>query len=268
MSHHPPDQLTRKNRAARTLAETQQLLRKQEIEMARVVDVILTLNPHSTSLHVPPMVDGFTQTVGQTLPDHSGVLIFGSAVKPGGGWLNGAKAQEEDVSLASTWGEQARLGGATFYTESGKLGGAGPDKILVAQGAWLYNAHGVPLDTPKPATFISIAAPNLRNPQTAQLPAEQRVDLLARRIATALEQWHILGTPHVLLGAIGCGVFAWEGQDSAKALGLALAHHIHTHGRLMPITLAMPDAQLTQIFSQVLAAPDRWKLPPSSKWRP
>lgn len=170
-----------------------------------------------------------------------GVLIFGSATKPGGGWINGAKAQEEELSLASTWGEQARLGGQEFYSEGKGLGGLGPDKIVFAQSLWLVDPHGRPLDPPIPVHLISVAALNLRSYEVQRLARETRIDHLARRLATALATWNKQGCDAVVLGAIGCGVFQWPAHESAEALLAALRHQPLGN---MAIHLALPDPQM------------------------
>lgn len=259
MSHHPSDRKSRQARAERTLSLTREFLRRGEIGPAGCTPVIEMLKlSHQGAGFELSQEPGFAQKVGLGLPDDTGVLIFGSSTKPGGGWLNGAKAQEEDISLASTWGEQARLGGEGFYQARGGLGGAGPDRILHAGGLWLFDEHGVPLIKPKPVRFVSIAAPNLGNPETAALGTTVQVKMLARRLATALEHWHSSGTPHVLLGPIGCGVFKWNPEHSAAALGMALSNHKRAYGTVMPITLSMPDSVMGAVFDRVLANPAQW----------
>jgi uncharacterized protein (TIGR02452 family) len=201
------------------------------------------------------IVDSDSHSAAYHLEGLAGVLIFGSSTKPGGGWLNGAKAQEEDISLASTWGEQARRAPAGFYGSREGLGGVGPDKALIAEGLWLRTpAGGVP-EAPRRVIFAGVAAPNLTNPDTAGLPAGERCDRLARRLAAALAGWADAGVQTVVMGAIGCGVFQWEGADSARALRLALNHHRTVAGSLPHVVLAMPDARLAQAFQTVLAAP-------------
>lgn len=258
MSHHPPDRKNRQNRAHKTLARSKLFLETESLSPAVVLDIPDKLKVSRKQGFELPTVEQGTQQAGMDMPDPSGVLIFGSSTKPGGGWLNGARAQEEDVSLCSSWGEQARLGGQGFYIPRGGLGGMGPDKILYARGMWLFDEYGWELAEPKQVDFISIAAPNLGNSHTAKTSREQLIDTLARRLAGALETWEKCGTKHVLLGAIGCGVFKWDGADSAAALGRAIDHHYLVFGKGLDIRLAMPDPALAKVFKQVLAHPETW----------
>lgn len=177
----------------------------------------------------------------------TGVLIFGSSRRPGGGWENGAKAQEEDISLVSTWAVQAAASQG-FYKEN-QL--AGPDLVLMADGSWLMDPQGTPLTSPRPVVFAGIAAPNLSDAKVAALLPSDRQELLARRLLGALDAWEKRGVDTLVLGAIGCGVFRWPAEESAKALRMAL-NASSWRGDLI---MAMPDQMLAKTFAQVLSAP-------------
>lgn len=185
----------------------------------------------------------------------TGVLIFGSSRRPGGGWENGAKAQEEDISLVSTWAVQA--GASEGFYKEGSL--AGPDLVLVADGAWLMDPQGALLDPPRPVVFAGVAAPNRAAPEVAALPSVHQQALLARRLLGALDAWESRGVDTLVLGAIGCGVFQWPAEESAQALRRALSAS-SWRGELI---LAMPDPTLAQVFSKVLSAPPQVKPRPS-----
>jgi uncharacterized protein (TIGR02452 family) len=190
-------------------------------------------------------------------PGLTGVLIFGSSRRPGGGWENGAKAQEEDVSLVSTWAVQAAASQG-FYQENHL---AGQDLVLMARGGWLMDPQGANLDPPRPVMFAGIAAPNRADPKIAALPAAYQQERLACRLLGALDAWERQSVDTLVLGAIGCGVFRWPAEESAKALRMAL-NASTWKGDLI---LAMPDPVLAKVFSQVLSAP---KASPSPRRAP
>lgn len=244
----------RRAQAQRVLALTQPILQSGQILPAEARNAPETLisAPKARQSNNIRIIQDYSQPAAMACDGLVGVLIFGSSSKPGGGWLNGAKAQEEDISLTSTWGAQASLAPAGFYGDRKGLGGLGPDKTLLAKGYWLLNEHGQSLPAPRAAVFASVAAPNMANHQVAALPQSQRIDHLARRLVAAFTGWQEAGVDQVVLGAIGCGVFQWPPGDSALALRLALQHQRATGTSLPAIVLALPDPAMIPFFAQEL----------------
>lgn len=259
MSHHPKDKEHRMELARQALSASKSLMESNEITPATVIPAIdrLAIMPTQPSLYAE-FEDGFTQDVGLRMPENTGVLIFGSSTQPGGGWLNGAKAQEEDVSLASTWGYQATEGGEDFYIKDDSPSGIGPDKVLSAKGYWLFDQYGYPLEKKIPAHFISVSAPNLATSEAQRLRKDILIETLGRRIATALEVWRQEGVENVLMGAIGCGVFKWDATDSAIAVSKGIAHFRRRYGNNMKITFAMVDPDIKEAYDRVLGDPRLW----------
>lgn len=174
-----------------------------------------------------------------------GALVFGSATRPGGGWRNGAVAQEEDVSLSSTWGLQAEKAPEGFYkTEKGW----GLDNCLAAKGFYLFDAYGHELDVPRPCLFISIAAPNQKIPDIKKSPKEKLIGALKKRLLSAFNYWQAENIQTVVVGAIGCGVFEWDPKDSAEAYKRALQKS-KFQGELV---FALPDPTFREVFEEKL----------------
>ncbi|WP_141583560.1 TIGR02452 family protein [Actinomadura sp. WMMA1423] len=149
-------------------------------------------------------------------------LNFASAKNPGGGFLNGAHAQEEGLARSSGLYESLRS--AREYYDFHR-----------AQGDLLYSDHmiyspdvpvfrddsGRLLEEPYGVAFLTSPAPNrgaIRDPAKAErIPAVLR--LRARKVlAVALTHGHT----RLVLGAWGCGVFRNDPAEVAEVFAEAL----------------------------------------------
>lgn len=146
------------------------------------------------------------------------VLNFASARNPGGGYLNGAQAQEEALCRASAlytclleareFYDHHRAHRDPFYT----------DRVIHSPGVPVFrDDRGGLLDEPYTTGFLTAAAPNAgvvrrTTPQrTAELP-----QALATRAERVLETAAAHGYRRLVLGAWGCGVFQ---NDPAQVAG-------------------------------------------------
>ncbi|MFE0178365.1 TIGR02452 family protein [Streptomyces sp. NPDC059002] len=146
------------------------------------------------------------------------VLNFSSARNPGGGYLNGAQAQEEALCRASAlytcllqaraFYDHHRADRDPFYS----------DRVLHSPAVPVFrDDRGSLLDTAYTVGFLTSAAPNAgvirrRNPErTAAIPAA-----VAARAERVLETAAACGYHRLVLGAWGCGVFM---NDPAQVAG-------------------------------------------------
>ena len=237
----------RQSRAAFLADETQGMFDTGDIRGADALaaDAPLTVRPDAQRMW--SITAGLTHEVALMAPGRHGALIFASGTKPGGGWRNGAIAQEEDVCMHGTWGLQAEHAGPGFYGDEATAG-LGPDAVLMAEGAWLIHPNQFALGGPVSVVFGAVAAPNRHHSAVRDLPSEALEEVLARRLRTAFDAWADRDVPTVVAGAIGCGVFCWAGDASARALIRGLVHS-RWGGRLI---LAMPDPVLAATFSKAL----------------
>ena len=236
----------RQSRALFLAKEALRLVEEGEIFPARVVDASAPLVATHSAPRALEIVPYKAEVVAANLLGKHGVLIFASSTRPGGGWRNGAFAQEEDVSLHSTWGYQAEEAAPGFY---GDTQGMGPEAVLVAEGRWVMHPDQYLLSPFQEAVFVAVAAPNRQSTDVRQESIPELQGRLARRLRTAFDAWADAGIDTVIAGAIGCGVFRWRGQDSAEAMRQALAS-TRWSGRLI---LAMPDKDLAEAFGKALA---------------
>ncbi|MET7878348.1 TIGR02452 family protein [Micromonospora profundi] len=151
-------------------------------------------------------------------------LVFASAKNPGGGFLGGAKAQEESVARASAL-YPCLLAAPDFYAfHRGQRDLRYSDRVIYSPDVPVFrDDKGNLLDQPYTTSFLTAAAPNLgaiiRNQpeHTTDVPA-----VLARRARRVLEVAAAHGRRTVVLGAWGCGVFRNDPATVADAFAEAL----------------------------------------------
>ena len=158
-----------------------------------------------------------------------GVLNFASARHPGGGFLNGARAQEESLCQASAlyacllqvpeYYEHHRRHRDAFYS----------DRVIFSPQVPVFrDDRGRLLEEPYCVSFLTAAAPNAgviardQPEAVAQIPAALRA-----RSAQVLAVAEQAGLQRLVLGAWGCGVF----QNSPREVAQAFRTHLGPNGR-------------------------------------
>lgn len=177
--------------------------------------------PHRTRFEVR---NESTLAAARRLADSSPVALnFASARNPGGGFLGGARAQEESLCRASAL--HACIVGRPMYAHHN----ATRDAMYTS---WLLYSPGVPvfrdddgalLETPWTCGFITAAAPNVKTlrerapGRLAELPA-----VMTERIDRVLAVAALQGHASVVLGAWGCGAFGGDTELLAERFHAAL----------------------------------------------
>ncbi|MEV7414515.1 TIGR02452 family protein [Streptomyces sp. NPDC089919] len=171
---------------------------------------------------------------------HLAVLNFASARNPGGGYLRGAKAQEEDLCRTALL-YPCLLEAPDYYAAhraSADLAYShrvifSPHVPVIRDGARAL------LDQPYRVSFLTSPAPNagqlaLRSPGET-VDVRDTLTERARRVLGAAAHH---GVRELVLGAWGCGVFRNDPAEVADAFAEAL----HTHGApFTRITFAVWD---------------------------
>lgn len=193
------------------------------------------------------VTNGTTQVVAQSMAAEQrsqsarvGALNFASARNPGGGFLNGAKAQEEDLCRCSglypcllqcaTYYEMNRQQDSLLYTDHMIYS---PDvPFLKTRGS------GDLLAEPFFVSVITAPAPN-SGPFLRRAPSE-----LERLEQTFLRRWqNVLAVAHdqdirrLLLGAWGCGAFGGDPVMASRTAKMAITQY---GGGLNEIVFAIP----------------------------
>jgi uncharacterized protein (TIGR02452 family) len=204
-----------------------------EISLADAIEAARSgtrmLGPGPVPLPVPvasaPTTDTLVEVTGESsleaarrLGAATAVLNFASARNPGGGYLNGAQAQEEALCRASAlytcllrapeFYDHHRTHRDPFYT----------DRVIHSPAVPVFrDDRGRLLDEPFTAGFLTAAAPNAGVVRrTAPDRAAELPHALARRAERVLETAAAHGYRRLVLGAWGCGVFR---NDPARVAG-------------------------------------------------
>ncbi|MFH8473873.1 TIGR02452 family protein [Streptomyces sp. NPDC018000] len=176
-------------------------------------------------------------------PGKIAVLSYASARNPGGGYLNGAQAQEEALCRGSAlyatllrapdYYAHHRVERSAFYT----------DRVIHSPGVPVFrDDRGRLLDTPYTVGFLTSPAPNAgvirsRTPEDAhRIPAT-----LASRAERVLEVAAVGGYRRLVLGAWGCGVFRNDPADVAGAFRALLLDDGRFAGHFEQIVFGILD---------------------------
>ena len=165
-----------------------------------------------------------TLQAARRVGDDAACLVFASAKNPGGGFLGGAKAQEESIARASAL-YPCLLTAPEFYAfHRTQRDLRYSDRVIYSPGVPVFrDDKGVLLDRPYRTAFLTAAAPNLgaivRNQpeHAADVPA-----VLRRRARRVLQVAAAHGHRTLVLGAWGCGVFRNDPASVAHAFADAL----------------------------------------------
>ncbi|MFF8841834.1 TIGR02452 family protein [Streptomyces sp. NPDC015127] len=151
-------------------------------------------------------------------PGAVAVLNFASARNPGGGYVNGAQAQEEALCRASALYTTLLRAPAYYAHHRADRSPFYSHRVIISPGVPVFrDDRGRLLEIPYQAGFLTSPAPNAgvitrRTPEEAhRIPAA-----LATRAERVLEVAAAGGYRRLVLGAWGCGVFR---NDPAEVAG-------------------------------------------------
>ncbi|MET8281744.1 TIGR02452 family protein [Micromonospora sp. NPDC005174] len=166
-------------------------------------------------------------------------LVFASARSPGGGFLNGAQAQEESIARSSALYPCLSAAPEFYAFHRGQHDQRYSDRVIYSPLVPVFRDDDANLlEQPYTTSFLTAAAPNLgaivRN-QPAHVPDVPAV--LARRARRVLEVAAAHGHRSIVLGAWGCGVFR---NDPATVAG-AFAEALHVVDRFDHVVFAIHD---------------------------
>ena len=149
-------------------------------------------------------------------------LVFASAKHPGGGFRNGAKAQEEDVARASGLYRCLNAVPQYYAAHKSRSDNLYSDRVIYSRGVPVFrDDDGSLLDEPFLVSLLTAAAPN--RGAVPRDRAAQVAQVLTKRARRVVAVATALGHRRLVLGAWGCGVFRNDPATVAEAFAVALA---------------------------------------------
>lgn len=183
-------------------------------------------------------------------------LVFASARNPGGGFLNGAQAQEESVARGSALYPCLRAAGDFYAHHRAHDDLRYSDRVIHSPAVPVFrDDKGALLPEPYPVSFLTAAAPNrsaiLRNqPERAgDIPAA-----LHRRAARVLHVAAAHGHRRLVLGAWGCGVFGNDPATVADAFLTALRDNRYFDHVVFAVLDRQPGTPILAAFAEAFGS--------------
>ncbi|RMF58961.1 MAG: TIGR02452 family protein, partial [Calditrichaeota bacterium] len=142
---------------------------------------------------------------------------FANGIHPGGGFLSGARAQEEVLCRSSAL-YQTLVGDPMYEAHRKRPQPDSTDWAILSPDVPVFRTDdGTPLEEPWLLSFITCAAPYA--PTVGQ---PRSGDLLQRRIHRVLAIARAYGYAALVLGAWGCGAFGNDPHRTARDFRQAL----------------------------------------------
>lgn len=149
---------------------------------------------------------------------HPLVMNFANSVTPGGGFLHGARAQEESLCRCSTlYASISSEAAMEMYRYNRRYPSpVDSDYMLLSPSVCVFrSSDGKLLDEPYAVSVFTIPAPNKRG--LARLAAQEELDrVMTDRLHKFLLAAARYGYRDLVLGAWGCGAF---GHDTERVAG-------------------------------------------------
>lgn len=177
------------------------------------------------------------------------ILIFGSAYKPGGGVLSGARAQEEDISLHSTFYFQVK-DNDEFYKTKHKDYLYSDNALYAEHSLVLTDIQNNELQEYKKVSFITAAAPNLSafKQNNKEINEEVLYSVYEKRLRGILSFAEINGHRELVLGPWGCGVFGLSPEKTASIFKKLIRENLYT-GKII---FSIMDEKMFQIYKSII----------------
>ncbi|MGD0005729.1 MAG: TIGR02452 family protein [Anaerolineaceae bacterium] len=172
------------------------------------------------------------------------VLNFASATNPGGGFLSGARAQEEYLARSTCLYQCIRDNPMYAYNRANYSPFYSDYMLYSTEVTVIRGDDGILLEEPYAVSIITAAAVNAN-----QVPAMRRQNIslvMWKRILRVLAVGVTNAHDGIVLGAWGCGAFGNDGTEIAGLFRKALESNFR--GAYRRVTFAIVDWSSTKRF--------------------
>lgn len=174
-------------------------------------------------------------------------LNFANGIHPGGGFLNGSRAQEESLCRSSAL-YQTLIGDPMYVFHAGRAQADSSDWAILSPEVPVFRADdGTELPTPWLMNVLTCAAPVVSHVGQARAAG-----LLRQRIARVLAIAAAYGYTTLVLGAWGCGAFGNDPHTTAASFRFWLSGDYC--GAFDHVTFAITDWSAERRFLQPFVA--------------
>ncbi|WP_069170035.1 TIGR02452 family protein [Streptomyces griseus] len=190
------------------------------------------------------------------------VLTYASARNPGGGYLNGAQAQEEALCRGSALHSTLLRAPEYYAHHRAERSAFSSDRVIHSPGVPVFrDDRGRLLENPYTAGFLTSPAPNAGVIRRQEPDRAHRIPAaLASRAERVLEVAVVRGYRRLVLGAWGCGVgvFRNDPAEVAGAFRALLTDGGRFAGHFEQVVFGVldrtPDSAVRTAFARVFAA--------------
>ncbi len=205
----------------------------------------------------PPVIEVTGETTlaaARRMGGDVAALVFASARNPGGGFRNGAQAQEESLARASALHACQEAAGEFYAAHHRDRDLRYSDRVIYSPAVPVFrDDDGELLAQPYRVSFLTAAAPNLGAVRANQPDAAGSVaDVLRGRAGRVLEVAAAYGHRRIVLGAWGCGVFGNDPGVVATAFGGLLARHRWFEHVVFAVHDRLPGTPVRATFAGIL----------------
>ncbi|MCW6052379.1 TIGR02452 family protein [Lyngbya sp. CCAP 1446/10] len=172
------------------------------------------------------------------------VLNFASAKNPGGGFIKGAKAQEESLARSSALYKSLLKCPQYYEYHRSQKSLLYSDRLIYSPGCPVFRKDdGTLLEEPYLVDFITSSAPNAGQIWRQELESTEKIrETLYGRGAKLLALAVDKGCDALILGAWGCGVFRNEPSMVAQMFADFLLPNGQFSGRFKSVIFSVLDS--------------------------